>query len=136
MTADTQTVLLAQFCPFDDGEWCVMELSSLSCIVIGRGLLVAAVLTVGSMAAAAQLATGQMPADLRGVSVVPAPPPGYNPVTGTASANAQMALPPAPNAAIAPGAFAAWRDAVTAAPNREPSTFSTTNIFNGPIKGN
>jgi hypothetical protein len=75
-----------------------------------------------------------MPSDPRGVSVIAAPPPGYNPVTGTAFANAQLALPPAPNPAIAPDAFAAWRNAVTAAPNREPSTLSTTNIFNGPIK--
>ena len=112
-----------------------MELPSLICIVLCRALFVAAVLTAGSVAAAAQLATGEMPSDPRGVSVVAAPPPGYNPVTGTASANAQLALPPAPNAAIAPGTFAAWRNAVAAAPNREPSTLSTTNIFNGPIKG-
>jgi hypothetical protein len=111
-----------------------MQLRSLICIVLGRALFVVAVLTVGSVAAVAQLATGQMPSDPRGVSVIAAPPPDYNPVTGTAFANAQLALPPAPNPAIAPDAFAAWRNAVTAAPNREPSTLSTTNIFNGPIK--
>jgi hypothetical protein len=65
-----------------------------------------------------------MPSDPRGVSVIAAPPPGYNPVTGTAFANAQLALPPAPNPAIAPDAFAAWRNAVTAAQNREPSTLN------------
>jgi hypothetical protein len=101
----------------------------------GRGLIAASLLAGCSVAAAAQSPTGQPSTNIPGVGVVAAPPSGYNPVTATPLANAQLALPPAPNALAAPGAHAAWQSAVTAAQNRETPALTSTNIFNGPIQG-
>jgi hypothetical protein len=109
-----------------------MEIVRLIFRLASAGPGLGAALVAGSVAAAAQPISGQTPSDPSGVSVVSPPPPGYNPLSESASANAQFALPPAPNPVIAPGAFGAWRNAVTAAQNREPSTLTSTNLFNGP----
>jgi hypothetical protein len=101
----------------------------------GRGLIAASLLAGCGVAAVAESPTGQPSTNIPGVSVVAAPPSGYDPVTATPLANAQLALPPTPNALAAPGAHAAWQNAVTAAQNREPPALTSTNIFNGPIQG-
>jgi hypothetical protein len=101
----------------------------------GRGLIAASLLAGCSVAAVAQSPAGQPSTNIPAVSVVAPPPSGYNPVTATPLANAQFALPPAPNALTAPGARAAWQSAVAAAQNRETPALTSTNIFNGPIQG-
>jgi hypothetical protein len=95
------------------------------------GLCLGAALAAGSVAGTAQSLSGPTPSDPPGVSVVAPPPSSYNPLSESASANPQLALPPAPNPAIAPEAFGVWRNAVTAVWNREPSTLTSTNLYNG-----
>jgi len=111
---------------------CVMKITRLICSTVGRGLCLGTALTAASVAVAAQPVAGKTPSDPPGVSVVTPPPPGYNPLAAPSPANARFALPPAPNPAVAPGAFSAWQNAVTAARNREPSTFTSTNLYNSP----
>jgi hypothetical protein len=108
-----------------------MEIQHLICRLAGCGLVVAGLLTGSGVAASAQSAIGQTPTDLPGVSVVPPPPTGYNPLAGT---HAQFPLPPAPDVRAAPEAYAAWQRAVTAAQNRETPVLTPTKIFNGPVR--
>lgn len=101
----------------------------------GPGLIAASLSAGISAFAVAQTGVGQTSTNVPGVSVVAAPPTGFNPVIGTPQNNAQFAVPPAPNALAAPGAHASWQNAVTAAHNRETPVLTPTNIFNGPIQG-
>jgi len=112
-----------------------MKITGLFHRLAERGLIAASLLAGCGAAAVAQSPAGQPSTNIPGVSVVGAPPSGYNPVTATPLANAQFALPPDPNALAAPGAHAAWQNAVTAARNRETPALTSTNIFNGPIQG-
>ncbi len=69
------------------------------------------------------------------VRVVAAPPADFNPLTASQGANAQYAIPPAPNPAVAPRAYNAWRRAVAGAANRVAAPVLTqTNISNGPLQ--
>jgi hypothetical protein len=70
-----------------------------------------------------------------GVSLVPAPPANFNPLTASPAANAQYGIPPAPNPTAAPAAHAEWLKAVGGPTNRDaPNSIqlTPTNIFNGP----
>ena len=70
-----------------------------------------------------------------GVSVVPPPPPGFDPTKASADQNAAYAIPPAPNAERDPEAYAAWVKAVAPTAVRESPVLTKTNLFNGPIRG-
>ncbi len=69
-----------------------------------------------------------------GVSVVPAPPANFNPLTASPTANQQYAIPPAPDPTVAPGAYHAWRTAVTGRTDRLAPVLTRTNISNGPVR--
>jgi hypothetical protein len=112
-----------------------MEVSCLIYRLTNCALIAASLLAGGDAAAGARSAASQTPTNLPGVSVVAPPPTSYNPIAGKPLANTQFALPPAPSAHAAPGAYAAWQSAVTAAQNRETPVLTPTNIFNGPIQG-
>src|SRR5216683_2055530 len=105
-----------------------MKIAHLIHRLAGRGLIAASLVAGAHASAVAQSIVGQTPTNVPGVSVVAAPPTGFDPVTGTPLANARFALPPAPNALAAPGAYAAWQHAVTAAQNRETPVLTSTNI--------
>jgi hypothetical protein len=70
-----------------------------------------------------------------GVSVVAAPPAGFNPLTASPAARQQFAVPPAPDPTAAPKAYEQWKKAVGGPQNRVAAPVLTqTNISNGPIK--
>ena len=53
-----------------------------------------------------------------GVSVVAAPPAGFNPLTASPAARQQYAVPPAPDPTAAPKAYEQWKKAVGGPQNR------------------
>ncbi len=70
-----------------------------------------------------------------GVSVVTAPPAGFNPLTASPIARAQYAIPPAPDPKAAPRAYDEWRKAVIRATgplNRGVPALTQTNMAHGP----
>jgi len=67
-----------------------------------------------------------------GVSVVLAPPAGFDPLTASPVAREQYAVPPEPDAVAAPAAHAMWVKAMSGFTNREAPTLTQTTIFNGP----
>ena len=87
-------------------------------------------------AALAQVPT--LPTNAPGVRIVAPPPAGFNALAASAQDRAKYAIPPAPDAAADPAAFAEWQRAVGApraasGPAAIP-TVSQTNISNGPVK--
>lgn len=111
-----------------------METRDLLYRLTWHGLTTASLFALANTPAGAQSMV-QTPTNVPGISVVAAPPAGFDPVTATAMVNGQFALPPRPDDAIAPVAYAAWKSAVMAAQNREVSVLESTNISQGPIKG-
>jgi Peptidase A4 family len=69
-----------------------------------------------------------------GVTLVPPPPPGFDPTTASPEQNARYAIPPAPDAQKAPEAHAAWAAAVTATAVRESPVLTKTNITHWPMR--
>jgi hypothetical protein len=69
-----------------------------------------------------------------GVGMVAAPPANFNPLTASPIAHARYAIPPAPDAAIAPRAYSEWRKAVTGPQIRVTPVLTQTKIANGPLK--
>jgi len=67
-----------------------------------------------------------------GVSVVPPPPAGFDPLTASPAARQLYGVPPEPDAALAPAAHAMWARAMSGFDNRETPTLTPTNVFNGP----
>jgi len=73
----------------------------------------------------------------QGVRQVTPPPAGFDPLTASPAANAKYAIPPAPDAKAAPGAYAKWQRAVSGIANpqnRVLTTLTPTNISHGPAK--
>src|SRR5271157_596985 len=75
-----------------------------------------------------------VPTNLPGVRSIPAPPADFNPQTASPEALQQYGFPPRPDANLAPGAFAAWRKAVTVPQNRVNPTLEQTEIYHLPLK--
>jgi hypothetical protein len=75
-----------------------------------------------------------------GVAVVPRPPAGFDPLTASPAANAQYHVPPRPDPAAAPAAYAKWQKAVggpvMSGKRDAPDSIqlTPTNIFNGPVR--
>lgn len=69
-----------------------------------------------------------------GVTVVPPPPANFNPLTASAEARAQYAIPPAPDAAAAPKAYGEWLKAVVIPPTSGTPVLTQTNITHGPAQ--
>jgi hypothetical protein len=75
------------------------------------------------------------PTNVPGIGVVAPPPPGFDAVNASAAVRALYAIPPAPDPAAAPKAYAHWKAAVSAPQNRETPVLESTNISNGPARG-
>src|SRR5271157_1084820 len=73
-----------------------------------------------------------VPTNLPGESYISAPPADFNPQTASPEALRQYGFPPRPDANLAPGAFAAWRKAVTVPQNRVNPTLEQTEIYHHP----
>lgn len=104
-------------------------------------LLGAAMVLSGAMlpAAHAQVALPPTPTGFpaRGVSMVPAPPLGLNPVTASPTVRAQFSIPPAPDKKVAPEAYNLWRTAVSGIHNQVYMPVLTpTHIVNGRVLNN
>ena len=87
-----------------------------------------------AFAAMAASAMAQAPSATPGVTVVAPPPATFSPFAASKSANAQYAVPPAPDAQKAPVAFQKWQKAMMAIQNRKPIVLTPTNLANGKIK--
>ena len=68
-----------------------------------------------------------------GVTLVPPPPEGYDPLSASAESNARYATPPAPPVSSGK-AYAEWKRAVSGPSIHETPTFTQTNIVHGPIQ--
>lgn len=82
-----------------------------------------------------QAATPTLPTNLAGIRLVPPPPAGFDPLTASAGELQKYAVPPAPNAAVNPRAYAEWQRAVSG-PKNQPMApvVSQTSIKNGSVK--
>jgi len=74
------------------------------------------------------------PTNVPGIGVVAPPPPGFDAVNASPAVRALYAVPPAPDPAIAPDAYAHWKAAVSGPQNRETPVLEPTNVYNGPAK--
>ena len=77
------------------------------------GLVAGAAHAQSSGAIATVAAPATLPGTPTGVSVVPPPPAGFDPLTATAEERAFYSIPPAPDPKVAPDAYEHWRSAVT-----------------------
>jgi hypothetical protein len=83
----------------------------------------------------AQVSVPTAPTNVPGIKVVAPPPAGFDPVSASSTARMQFAIPPAPDATVAPGAYNEWKKAVSGIRNRIAApVLRQTNIANGPIK--
>lgn len=112
-----------------------MNLLYLARCLAGRGLIAAGLVAGIHVGARAQPVVDQTSSNVPGVKVIAPPPAGFNPVTATPQANAQFAVPPAPDAHAAPGAYTAWQNAVKTTQKREIPVLAPTDITNAPMQG-
>lgn len=112
-----------------------METQDFLCRIACCGIVAAGLSAISYVGAEAQSVVGQTATKVPGVGLVAPPPADFDPTTATAMVNARFAVPPAPDAAAAPRAYAAWQSAINAVQNREMPVLESTNIFHGPIKG-
>lgn len=112
-----------------------MKLLHLARSLAGCGLIAVSLVVGIHVGARAQPVVDQTSSNVPGVKVIAPPPAGYNPVTATPQANAQFAVPPAPDARAAPGAYTAWQNAVKTTQKRETSVLTPTDITNAPMQG-
>jgi hypothetical protein len=87
---------------------------------------------VGCLLATTTIASAQ--AVVPGVSVVPPPPAGFDPLTASPEARAKYAIPPPPDANITPEAYRRWERAVSAPVDSFAPVLKKTNIHHGPAK--
>jgi hypothetical protein len=89
--------------------------------------------TVGCVTGANAQAPATMGTNVKGVSVVAPPPPGFNPLTASANERAMYAVPPEPDATRAPYAHDLWQRAMTNFTNRDTNVeVKQTSRFHGP----
>lgn len=111
-----------------------MKLLHLARSQAGCGLIAVSLVAGIHVGARAQPVVDQTSINVPGVKVIAPPPAGYNQVTATPQANAQFAVPPAPDAHAAPGAYTAWQNAVKTTQKRETSVLTPTDITNAPMQ--
>jgi Peptidase A4 family len=87
---------------------------------------------VGCLLATTTIANAQ--SVVSGVSVVPPPPAGFDPLTASPEARAKYAIPPAPDPAIAPEAYRRWQRAVSSPQDPAARVLAPTGIYHGPAK--
>jgi len=96
------------------------------------GIAAGALVSATTLAAANAQNVPETPTNIPGITVVAPPPAGFDPVAASPAARAQYAVPPAPDAQMAPKAYEDWKSAVTGAQNREVPVLEQTKISNGP----
>jgi hypothetical protein len=69
-----------------------------------------------------------------GVSVVAPPPAGFNALKAFPEARAKYAIPPAPDASVAPEAYRRWERALSSPQERTTPVLEHTDIYNGPAE--
>lgn len=72
------------------------------------------------------------PTSMVGIRAVPPPPATFSPLTASTAANAQYAVPPAPDGKSSPLAYKKWQRAIAGLQNRRVAIMFPTNVANGP----
>jgi hypothetical protein len=102
---------------------------------MNRQLIVHTVCAAVVFAASANIAIAQtplIPTNVPGISVVPPPPAGFDPIAATPAQREQYAIPPVPDPTAAPAAYAEWRRAMSVPRNYEAPVLETTDLYNQP----
>ncbi len=97
-----------------------------------------AVLLAGGLSLAFGMATHAAAADtaetnIAGIRAVAAPPAGFDAVHASTEALAAYALPPRPDVATQPDAYAKWRRAMSVRTTRLAGDLTATSIYHGPM---